>query len=73
MLLDEDKFLQVIECTPLGSIDLIVRDGYSRLLLGRRKNEPAAGYRFTPGGRIRKNERLDTAFRRICGDELGGH
>ena len=71
MLLDERKFLQVIESTPLVAIDLIVFDDQGRLLLGRRKNEPAAGYWFTPGGRIRKNERLDTAFRRISGDELG--
>ena len=71
MLLDENKFLQVVESAPLVSIDLIVLDDQGRLLLGRRKNEPAAAYWFTPGGRVRKNERLEAAFRRISGDELG--
>ncbi|WP_442960290.1 NUDIX domain-containing protein [Pseudomonas azotoformans] len=31
----------------------------------------AYGFWFVPGGRIRKNESLDSAFRRITQDELG--
>ncbi|MNE78664.1 GDP-mannose mannosyl hydrolase [compost metagenome] len=34
-------------------------------------NRPAQGCWFTPGGRIRKNESLELAFRRIVADELG--
>jgi colanic acid biosynthesis protein WcaH len=71
MRLGREQFLEVVERTPLVSIDLIVRRGDGRVLLGRRTNEPAKGCWFVPGGRIRKNERLADAFRRICEAELG--
>jgi len=71
MRLGREQFLEVVERTPLVSIDLIVRRGDGRVLLGKRTNEPAKGCWFVPGGRIHKNERLDDAFRRICEDELG--
>jgi colanic acid biosynthesis protein WcaH len=71
MRLGREQFLEVVERTPLVSIDLIVRRGDGRVLLGKRTNEPAKGFWFVPGGRIHKNERLDDAFRRICEAELG--
>ncbi len=71
MKLSREVFLQVVKNTPLVSIDLIVRDGQGKVLLGRRANEPARGSWFVPGGSIRKDERLDQAFRRICRAELG--
>ena len=71
MRLGREEFLEVVERTPLVSIDLIVRRSDGRVLLGKRTNEPAKGYWFVPGGRIRKNERLADAFRRICEAELG--
>ena len=71
MRLGRQEFLEVVERTPLVSMDLIVRRGDGRVLLGKRTNEPAKGYWFVPGGRILKNERLGDAFRRICETELG--
>jgi colanic acid biosynthesis protein WcaH len=71
MQLAREEFLEVVERTPLVSIDLIIRRADGRVLLGRRTNEPAKGCWFVPGGRIRKNERLAEAFRRICEGELG--
>jgi colanic acid biosynthesis protein WcaH len=71
MRLGPEEFLQVVERTPLVSIDLIVRDADGRVLLGRRTNEPAKGFWFVPGGRIHKDERITTAFRRITAAELG--
>ena len=71
MRLSCEEFLEVVERTPLVSIDLIVRRTDRRVLLGRRTNEPAKGCWFVPGGRIHKNERLADAFRRICEAELG--
>ncbi len=66
----EDIFRSIIQHAPLVSIDLLVeRDG--RYLLGLRKNAPAQGYWFLPGGRIFKNERLAEAFTRIAAAELG--
>ncbi|MBV8063598.1 MAG: GDP-mannose mannosyl hydrolase [Nevskia sp.] len=69
--LPREQFLSVVAHAPLVSIDLIVRDGAGRVLLGLRRNAPARGTWFVPGGCVRKNETLDTAFVRISRDELG--
>lgn len=66
-----EKFLDAVRSVPLVSFDLLVRDASDRILLGRRKNEPARGFWFVPGGIIRKGETLSEAFARICRDELG--
>jgi len=63
--------MNVVANTPLVSIDLIVKNEAGQVLLGRRTNQPAKGYWFVPGGRILKNERLDEAFLRLSGEELG--
>jgi colanic acid biosynthesis protein WcaH len=68
--LDVDSFLAVVERTPLVSIDLIVRSADGEVLLGLRANEPARGSWFVPGGRVRKDERLEEAFARIVRTEL---
>lgn len=70
-LLDQDDFLTVVRNTPLVAIDLIVLDPTRHMLVGLRTNPPAQGSWFAPGGRIRKNETLDDAFRRITVAELG--
>jgi uncharacterized protein YaiE (UPF0345 family)/ADP-ribose pyrophosphatase YjhB (NUDIX family) len=69
--LHAEKFLEAVRSMPLVSFDLLVRDAAGRLLLGRRKNEPARGFWFVPGGIIRKGETLEEAFARITLDELG--
>lgn len=71
--LTRQAFSAVVANTPLISIDLIVEDSQGCVLLGLRNNPPAKGYWFVPGGRIRKNEPLNTAFARIALDELGQH
>ncbi|MCH7376425.1 GDP-mannose mannosyl hydrolase [Aeromonas sp. MR19] len=70
--LDKAQFQQIVAATPLISIDLIVRNQQRLVLLGRRLNRPAQGFWFVPGGRVRKDERLDTAFMRLTQEELGG-
>jgi colanic acid biosynthesis protein WcaH len=70
-LLSADIFSTVVAHAPLVSIDLIVEDANRRILLGRRRNEPAKDYWFVPGGRIRKHETLDAAFLRLTREELG--
>ncbi len=69
--LDQASFLDVIDRTPLVSIDLVVVDPDQRVLCGWRVNEPARGFWFVPGGRIVKGETLDDAFVRIATAELG--
>jgi colanic acid biosynthesis protein WcaH len=66
-----DKFLEIIDSTPLVSIDIILKNSLDEILLGRRVNRPAKDYWFVPGGRIRKNETLKVAMGRISRAELG--
>ena len=70
-MLSKDDFLTVVRLTPLVAIDLIVSDDAHRILVGHRRNRPAQGTWFVPGGRIAKDESLDAAFARIVRDELG--
>lgn len=70
-LLPAAQFAQACEALPLVSIDLVLTDEAGRLLLGLRRNPPARDWWFTPGGRIRKNEPLAQARRRIAAEELG--
>lgn len=65
------EYLEVIARAPLVSIDLIARNADGRVLVGLRRNEPAAGTWFVPGGTVRRNETLDAAFARISHAELG--
>src|ERR1051325_10836416 len=71
MKLDDKLFLQVIDATPLVSIDLIIHKEAGQVLLGPRSNRPAQGYWFVPGGRITKNERIAAAWKRISQVEIG--
>jgi colanic acid biosynthesis protein WcaH len=68
--LEPDDFDSVVRLTPLVAIDLIVRSPDRRILVGRRRNQPAKGLFFTTGGRITKNETLAAAFTRISLAEL---
>ncbi len=70
-LLSDAMFCHVVAHAPLVAIDLVVQDRHRRLLLGWRRNPPARGYWFVPGGRVRKDETLADAFARISAAELG--
>ena len=73
--LTPESFTDACAALPLVSIDLMItrpsgNGNGDELLLGLRNNRPAQGWWFTPGGRIRKNEPLPVAMRRIAADEL---
>ncbi|MDP5029039.1 GDP-mannose mannosyl hydrolase [Paraglaciecola sp.] len=70
-MLNDSDFRHVIKNAPLFSIDLIVLNERRELLFGLRKNEPASGFWFVPGGRVFKNEPLVKAYHRISLAELG--
>jgi colanic acid biosynthesis protein WcaH len=72
MWLDDHEFLKVVRATPLVSIDLLIENGQKQVLLGKRLNQPAKGFWFVPGGRIRKNELVGEALTRLVREELGG-
>jgi colanic acid biosynthesis protein WcaH len=63
--------LTIIQHTPLVSIDLIIYNPKGEVLLGLRRNRPARGTWFVPGGRIRKDERISLALLRIAKTEVG--
>lgn len=70
-MLGLETFKTVVASSPLVSIDLIVRNRQKQVLLGLRSNSPAQGFWFVPGGRIQKDERVESAFRRLVKVELG--
>lgn len=70
-MIDKNQFLEIINATPLVSIDIILEDQQRRILLGKRNNRPAQNYWFVPGGRIMKNETISDAFNRISLAETG--
>jgi len=65
------SFLTVVDLVPLVSIDLIVINPADQILLGRRRNRPAQGCWFVPGGRIHKLEKIAQAMIRISQSEIG--
>lgn len=67
----EKHILDIIEKTPLVSVDLVIRNPAREVLLGKRVNRPAQGYWFVPGGRIRKNETINQALKRVSEVEVG--
>jgi colanic acid biosynthesis protein WcaH len=70
-MVNEKQFLEIINSTPLVSIDFILENPQRKILLGKRVNRPAQSYWFVPGGRITKNEKIADAIKRISSTELG--
>lgn len=70
-LLSDQTFHFILENTPLVSIDFLIQNNMNKILLGKRVNRPAQDYWFVPGGRIRKDERIEDAFVRLSENELG--
>jgi len=68
-MLDDATFKTVLDSTPLISIDILLKKG-GKVLLGKRINKPAQGYFFSTGGRVNKNETIDSAMARIAKNEL---
>jgi colanic acid biosynthesis protein WcaH len=69
--LPEQQFREATAALPLVSLDLCVVNEQQALLLGKRINEPAKGWWFTPGGCIRKHEPWQQALARIGQQEIG--
>ncbi|MEQ6341622.1 MAG: NUDIX domain-containing protein [Gammaproteobacteria bacterium] len=70
-MLDSNTFKAIVAAAPLVSVDLVVVRGAQEVLLGLRNNRPAQGFWFVPGGRILKNEPIQSALARIAETELG--
>lgn len=70
-MLDAEQYKSLIKNAPLFSLDLIVLNPMNEILIGRRTNAPAKNWWFVPGGRVQKNETLQSACLRISKSELG--
>ena len=68
-MLDDQIFKTVVDSVPLVSIDILIKRN-NKVLLGKRVNKPAQSYFFSTGGRINKNETINSAMNRIAKDEL---
>ena len=71
MFLSKGDFKNAVSIVPIIAIDICIINN-KKILLGYRKNPPAINHYFVPGGRIRKGESIEAAFKRILFDELGG-
>lgn len=70
-MLSREKYLSAVSLTQIVSVDLIVKYSDGKILLGKRKNKPAQGIYFVPGGRVFKGERVRDAVDRQLTKELG--
>ena len=68
-MLDDVTFKTIVDSVPLISIDILARKN-NKVLLGKRVNKPAQGYFFSTGGRVNKNETINSAIGRIAKNEL---
>lgn len=66
-----NEYTQACALTQINSIDLLVQNEKGEFLVGLRKNPPAKGSYFVPGGRVYKQETLLCGFIRTMKEELG--
>ncbi|HEY3323056.1 MAG TPA: NUDIX domain-containing protein [Planctomycetota bacterium] len=71
MFIDEALYRKIITLMPIPCVDLLVRDPKGRILLVKRKNEPALGEWWFPGGRVHFGELREDAARRKLREECG--
>ncbi len=69
--LSNNDFKFIVKSTALFAIDIIITDSNDFILIGFRNNSPAKNCWFVPGGRVFKNESLNSALARILRDEVG--
>ena len=63
-------YTKIVKCMPIPCVEaIIVKDG--ALLFLRRRNSPAKGQWWFPGGRIRRGESIEEALLREVKEETG--
>lgn len=70
-MLEIKDFEYLVRIAPLFALDFVIINEKEQLLVGQRKNAPAKGYWFVPGGRVFKNESQEDAIKRISKSEIG--
>ncbi len=71
MIISEALYSQILQAMPIPCVDLLVVDDAGRVLLLLRRNEPAAGQWFFPGGRVLFGELRHDAAKRKLEEECG--
>lgn len=64
------EYETIVKHVPIISVDLLVHHN-GGLVLGKRKNAPAKGEWFVPGGSVLKGETRRQAVHRVAEEELG--
>jgi colanic acid biosynthesis protein WcaH len=73
MIIASELYAQIVRAMPIPCVDLLICDPLCRVLLLKRKNEPARGQWWFPGGRVHFGEpRLQAAERKLR-EECGLH
>jgi len=73
MWVSEELYSQILQVMPIPCVDLLVEDAAGNVLLLLRKNEPAAGQWWFPGGRVLFGELRRDAAKRKLEEECGLH
>jgi 8-oxo-dGTP diphosphatase len=71
MLVSEKLYSRILRVMPIPCVDLLVVDDPGRVLLLLRRNEPAAGQWWFPGGRVQFGEQRRDAAKRKLEEECG--
>jgi ADP-ribose pyrophosphatase YjhB (NUDIX family) len=71
MLIPEDQYRKILSLIPIPCVDLLVVDRVRRVLLLKRRNEPAKGLWWVPGGRVHFDELRIAAAHRKLQEECG--
>ncbi len=69
--LTDDEYSLVYSLVPRACVDLVIINGDSKILLTQRDIEPNKGRWHLPGGRLKKDESIAQAIKRISKSELG--
>jgi 8-oxo-dGTP diphosphatase len=71
MRVPEDLYLRILQVMPIPCVDLLVVDDAGKVLLLLRRNDPAAGQWWFPGGRVLFGEARRDAAKRKLEEECG--
>ncbi len=71
MKIPDDLYRQICRVMPIPCVDLLVSDERGRILLVRRRNEPARDQWWFPGGRVHFGETREAAVHRKLKEECG--
>ena len=66
-----EDFKKALQSLPISCVDIVVRNNKNKVLLMKRKEKPAEGEWWFPGGRIFKNEKIIDTIARKLKDEVG--